>query len=157
MRHFLALILLLFLVGCSAAPTQPETVPPAENNETMKQESLDMIKLTIGNHVIYAVLDNNSSTDELAALLKSSPIIMSASNYGGFEKVCALGTRITSNDAQITTQAGDIMLYSSNQIVIFYGSNRWAYTRLGRVTEEFLPNLRNILSGDESEVIMELA
>ena len=38
---------------------------------------------------------------------------------------------IVSDDRQTTTQAGDIVLYSGNQIVIFYGSNSWAYTRLG--------------------------
>ena len=33
------------------------------------------------------------------------------------------------------TQAGDIVLYASNQIVVFYGSNSWAYTRLGHITD----------------------
>jgi hypothetical protein len=53
--------------------------------------------------------------------------------YGGFEQVGPIGWDIVSNDQQTTTQAGDIVLYSGDQIVIFYGSNSWAYTRLGHV------------------------
>ena len=53
--------------------------------------------------------------------------------YGGFEQVGSLGTSLPRNDVQTTTQAGDLVLYSGNQIVVFYGSNSWAYTRLGRI------------------------
>lgn len=116
-----------------------------------------MIRLTIGENTILAELADNTAASELAELLQSGPITMSAFNYGGFEKVCALGTRLTSSDVQTTTQAGDIMLYSSNQIVIFYGSNSWAYTRLAKVVDEDIPRLEAILSGSETEVMIELA
>lgn len=55
------------------------------------------------------------------------------SMYGGFEQVGSIGQSITRDDNQITTSAGDIVLYSGNQIVVFYGSNSWAYTRLGKI------------------------
>ena len=54
--------------------------------------------------------------------------------YGGFEQVGSIGTSLPRNDSQMTTSPGDIVLYSGNQIVIFYGSNSWAYTRLGKIT-----------------------
>lgn len=116
-----------------------------------------MIQLTIGENTILAVLADNQAARELAELLKSGPITMSAYNYGGFEKVCSLGTRLTVNDVQTTTQAGDIMLYSSDQIVIFYGSNSWAYTSLARVRQEDIPHLQAILSGAEDMVTIALA
>jgi len=187
MKRFLTVILLVFvfcLSGCdasqtgSSAPTvetaiveaenQAETEQPSEQPQSVLQETseselqieeetTDMVKITVGNYSFYAKLEDNASANELRELLQKGPITMSASNYGGFEKVCSLGTRLTSNDMQTTTQAGDIMLYSSSQIVIFYGSNSWAYTRLARVVDEDIPSLRDILSGSETEVIIELA
>ncbi len=57
------------------------------------------------------------------------------SDYSGFEKVGALGTSLPSENSQTTTQAGDIVLYQGNQIVMFYGSNSWSYTRLGHIED----------------------
>lgn len=136
---------------------QPSLQKISENELQTGQETTDMIKLTVGNNNFLANLADNASANELRELLKNGPITMVASNYGGFEKVCSLGSRLTSNDVQTTTQAGDIMLYSSNQIVIFYGSNSWAYARLAKVMDEDIPNLKAVLSGDENEVIIELA
>ena len=48
------------------------------------------------------------------------------------------------NDEQITTHSGDIVLYSGDKIVVFYGSNSWAYTRLGKM---------NIPEGDVTELL----
>lgn len=135
-------------------PVLPET---SESELQREEETTDMIRFTVGESTFFAKLENNASAKELKELLKNGPITMSASNYGGFEKVCSLGTRLTSNDVQTTTQAGDIMLYSSNQIVIFYGSNSWAYTRLAKVVDDNIQNLKTILSGSDSEVVIELA
>ena len=56
-----------------------------------------------------------------------------ASRYGGFEQVGSLPQSFSRSDAQMTTQPGDIVLYSGNQLVIFFGSNSWSYTRLGHI------------------------
>ena len=50
---------------------------------------------------------------------------------------------ITDNE-QITTHSGDIVLYSGDKIVVFYGSNSWAYTRLGKM---------NIQESDVTELL----
>ena len=65
--------------------------------------------------------------------------------YGGFEQVGNIGKNLTSNDKRITTTAGDIVLYASNQLVIFYGSNAWDYTKLGHInlTQTELNHLLN--------------
>ena len=74
--------------------------------------------------------ENNESVEALKALC---PLTVKLSMYGGFEQVGSLGKSLPENDEQITTNYGDIVLYSGNQIVIFYGSNSWAYTRLGHI------------------------
>ncbi len=55
------------------------------------------------------------------------------SDYGGFEKVGTLPLSFTTSNSQISTAPGDIMLYQGNQMVIFYGTNSWSYTRLGKI------------------------
>ena len=72
--------------------------------------------------------------ESVKALRKIIPLTVEMSAYGGFEQVGNLGRTLPRKDTHITTKPGDIVLYSGNQIVIFHGSNSWAYTRLGRIT-----------------------
>ena len=93
------------------------------------EEEKDM-KLSIGETVVPVTWEENASVEALEELL---PLTIQMSMYGGFEQVGAIGADLPRSDAQTTTAAGDIVLYSGDQIVIFYGSNAWAYTRLGHV------------------------
>ena len=68
-------------------------------------------------------------------MMWENPVSIQMSDYSGFEKVGSLGTSLPVNNSQTTTHAGDIVLYNGNQIVIFYGSNSWSYTRLGHVDD----------------------
>ena len=77
--------------------------------------------------------EENDSVNALKILAEKEPLAIQMSMYGGFEQVGPIGQDIVSNDQQTTTQAGDVVLYSGDQIVVFYGSNSWAYTRLGHV------------------------
>jgi rhodanese-related sulfurtransferase len=88
------------------------------------------IKMLIGDTEVPVTWEENASVDELRALL---PLTIEMSMYGGFEQVGPIGQSITSDDQQITTDSGDVVLYSDDQIVVFYGSNTWAYTRLGHI------------------------
>ena len=45
----------------------------------------------------------------------------------------------------MTTSAGDIVLYSGNQVVVFYGSNSWAYTKLGHIDNKSEEELGRLL------------
>ena len=71
-----------------------------------------------------------------------------ASRYGGFEQVGSLPQSFSRSDAQMTTQPGDIVLYSGNQLVIFFGSNSWSYTRLGHIEGLFTDELTALLDKD---------
>ena len=84
------------------------------------------------------------------------PLSIQMSMYGGFEQVGSLGTSLTREDERTTTQAGDIVLYSGNQIVVFYGSNSWAYTRLGRITDKSAGELEELLGNGDVTITLEL-
>ena len=86
-----------------------------------------------GSHKLTATLVDNSSAMAFYELLKQGPVTIKMHDYGNFEKVGPLGTTLPRNDTQITTTAGDIILYQGNQITIYYDTNSWNFTRLGKV------------------------
>ncbi len=142
--------------------TEPESEPgqePQEGGMEEKEEDAvetDQIYMQIGESTLTAVLEDNESVEALKEFLADGAVTISASNYGGFEKVCPLGIELPRNDSRTTTHAGDICLYNGNQIVIFYGSNSWAYTRLGKVSNADETELETILSGEETEIMLSL-
>ena len=91
------------------------------------------MKLRIDNTEIPVSWENNDSVSELRSLVEGEPITIQMSMYSDFEQVGPIGQSITSDNRQMTAKAGDIVLYSGDQIVIFYGSNSWDYTMLGHV------------------------
>ena len=109
------------------ADISQESEPEAQMTD---EEKTDM-KLKIGDTEVPVIWEENESVDALKALAAEGPLTIHMSMYDGFEQVGPIGQDIVSNDQQTTTQAGDIVLYSGDQIVAFYGSNSWAYTRLG--------------------------
>ena len=102
--------------------------------EDMQNEYSDnkTLSLFIGETQIPVTWENNDSVTALIELAKGG-LTVNMRMYGGFEQVGNLGKILPSNDKQVTTAAGDIVLYSSDQIVLFYGSNTWRYTKLGRI------------------------
>lgn len=91
--------------------------------------------VTVGGITLSATFADNSGAQALRALLAESDITIEMRDCGGLEKVGPLGQSLPASNSQTTTQAGDIVLYQGNQIVIFYGSNSWSYTRLGRIND----------------------
>lgn len=115
----------------------PSSAPnPAPSVPTDQQEKAEMKwKVQIGKQAFTATPENNAATAALNERLREAPIVLHLRDYSGFEKVGPLGTTLPAEDSQTTTQAGDIVLYQSNQIVLFYGSNAWRYTRLGKIDD----------------------
>ena len=97
-----------------------------------KQEETDM-RMKIGDTEVPVTWEDNASVDALKELAAEDDLIISMSMYGGFEQVGDVGQEIVSDDTRITTEAGDIVLYARDRIVVFYGSNTWEYTRLGHI------------------------
>ena len=168
MRRLLLLILALIMSvssfacgrnGKSANDTgkMPETEDAAVVSEpTGENETQTELSLTIGNTPVKVDWQNNSSVAALKELVKDKPLTINMTMYGGFEQVGAIGQSVARNDSQTTTRSGDIVLYSGNQIVIFYGSNSWSYTRLGRVTDKNDAQMRELLANGNTSITIEI-
>jgi len=114
------------------------------------------MNITIGDNVLTATLVENSSVDALKAALSESPITISMRDYGSMEKVGPLGMDLPRNDEQITTEAGDIILYQGNALVIYYAPNSWNFTRLGKMNHVTPEELREILGDGNVTVTLSL-
>lgn len=115
------------------------------------------INITIDGKTLPVNLVDNEATRALVAALQKSPINYEADDYSGFEKVGGLGRSLPTSNQQITTEAGDVILYSGNQIVLFYGSNSWSYTRLGRIQYTTLDELKSFLKAGQGRISVVLS
>lgn len=100
------------------------------NDDNMENNN---IRLTVEDRSFTATLIENSSTDALKKRLMQGSISIRMTDYGDMEKVGSLGFSLPINDTQTTTAPGDLILYQGNSLVIFYGTNTWSYTRLGKI------------------------
>ena len=153
-----AIILLISLISCVKTP-HPVAKAEQKTEQVQKEETpmTDRIKITVSGTTLPIVLENNDATRALVAALRESPITYTARDYGGFEKVGPLGRSLPTNNSQITTQAGDVILYSGNQIVLFYGSNSWSYTRIGKMEYGSLEELKAFLKAGEGDISVTLS
>ena len=116
-------------------------------NMTVQEGDNDM-QMMIGETPVTVAWEDNASVEALKALAAEG-ITIEMSMYGGFEQVGSIGQNLPRDDQQTTTTSGDIVLYSGNQLVVFYGSNSWAYTRLGHITDQTPEQMKALLgSGD---------
>lgn len=114
------------------------------------------IYLTVGNDTRTATLADNDASAALLAMLADGPLTISMSDYGGFEKVGDLPQSLPASDTRITAQPCDIMLYLGRSMVIFYGSNTWSYTRLGRMDGMSASALREFLGSGNINLTLSL-
>lgn len=120
------------------------------NNEKAESEGKEtMLQMKIGDTDVAVDWEENESVEALKELCGDSPLTIQMSMYGGFEQVGSIGQSLPRNDSQTTTQAGDIVLYSGDQIVVFYGSNSWAYTRLGHISDKSAQDMADLLGGGD--------
>lgn len=99
------------------------------NNENSKIK----INLIVNNKTFSASLENNETTRELTAMF---PMTLNMSDLNSNEKYNYLDTRLTTNSSNPRRiNAGDIKLYGSNCLVVFYESfnTSYSYTNLGKV------------------------
>lgn len=154
-KIFTLVMMVILLASCSGKNvTQKSSAPEEETINT--EESTDMIslKMSINDEKVEVTWENNESAEALAELVSDSPLTIDMSMYGGFEQVGALGTDLPSSDINITTEPGDIMLYTGSNIVVFYGSNSWAYTRLGHIENKSADELKEILGSDNVKITL---
>ena len=124
---------------------------------TSKSEEAEaMLQMTIGETLVEVEWEDNESVEAMKELCREEPLTIQMSMYGGFEQVGSIGQRLPRNDSQTTTQSGDIVLYSGDQIVVFYGSNSWAYTRLGHVTNKSDEEMADLLGNGDVTITIEM-
>ena len=130
-----------------------------ENNtfNENKVEDMGRIYIKVNNQILDVELEDNSATKELKEKLKNGDIIVEAHEYGGFEKVGDLGFSLPREDTNITTKVGDIVLYQGNQISIFYNSNSWSYTKLGKIQNTSSNELKNVLGNGDVKITFTLS
>ena len=156
MKHILMILLavLVALSGCTAV--SPESGKPAAKDgddiltepDKSEEEQTSMMKMKINGTPVTVTWEDNESAAALKELAAGG-LEIRMSMYGGFEQVGSIGQRLPASDVQTTTSSGDIVLYSGSQLVVFYGSNSWAYTRLGHITDKTPEEMRALLgSGD---------
>ena len=131
-------------------PSEDAMVDDQMNEQKAESEETEtMLQLKIGETMVEVAWEDNASVAALLEMAKEEPITIQMSMYGGFEQVGAIGTSLPKDDVQTTTEAGDIVLYSWDQIIVFYGSNSWAYTRLGKITDQTASDLKGLLSNGD--------
>ena len=151
----LSVLMLIAVTACYEKKTAPKTQPIENTQNSLTEETSDErtdggMKMYINDMEIPVTWENNPSVSALRSDLQAGDIVVSMSMYSDNEQVGPLDKSYPSNDVQTTTNNGDIVLYRSDQIVLFYGSNSWAYTRLGKMdlSENEIVNL--LSNGDVS-------
>ena len=124
-----------------------------DNNTAMP----DQIKITVSGKSLPVKIEDNEATKALVAALREASITYEADDYGGFEKVGPLGRSLPTSNSQITTQAGDVILYNGNQLVLFYGTNSWSYTRIGKMEYGTLDELKSFLKAGQGKISVTLS
>ena len=125
----------------SCEKVQPAQIPEPQKEEEKKPEDKNQnnnemtttLYLTIGGVTKSATLVSNSSTEALVAQLQKGDITYEAHDYGDFEKVGALGYTFPQNNEQINTEPGDLILYQGSNLCIYYDTNSWNFTRIGKL------------------------
>lgn len=142
----------LFLLACSML-TLLSTDAIAQNDNT----TMDKMYITIDGHEQSVTLTNNSATKALVEKLQQAPVDVTLNSSGGFEIWGALGFSLPTSDQQTNAQPGDVVLYNGSNICMFYGSNSWSYTRLGKIDGLSENELRTFLKAGESNIKVTLS
>lgn len=158
----------VILTGCKDSPvvTEQDTEDNfgeateeklyTDNNEESEEEEMNSFLITVGDTSIEASFADNGSAEAFKEKLQEGPLTLALYDYGNFEKVGALGFELPRNDTQITTEPGDVILYQGNQITIYYDTNSWNFTRLGKIQNVTQNELKEFLGEGDVSVTFSL-
>ena len=145
MKQILWLLAAILITGCT------------KNSETFAQTMEQKMYITIGEETHTVTMEDNVGTRALIAALQTENIVYIAHDYGNFEKMGYIGQSLPTDNHQITTSAGDLVLYGGDNICIFYGSNSWSYTRIGKFDGLSADEVRRFVKAGEGEVNITLS
>ncbi|MBD5453772.1 MAG: hypothetical protein HDR30_05575 [Lachnospiraceae bacterium] len=135
------------------------TITACGNSKEVQQaeEIIDMkMKVQIGETTFTATLADNSSVDALKELMTDEPLTLNMSDYANMEKGADLGVTLPQNNEQMNTQAGDIILYQGRTFVIYYDTNSWSLTPIGKIDNVDAEELREVLGTGDVTVTLSL-
>ena len=121
------------------------------------QTTSNKMYITISGQTQSVTLEDNEAARSLAEKLQQAPVTVTLNSSGGFEIWGSLGFSLPTSNQQTTAQPGDVILYNGSNICIFYGSNSWSYTRLGRIDGMSESELRTFLKAGESNISVTLS
>lgn len=121
-----------------------------------KEAGMNTLYIKVGETTLTATLADNSSVKALKKLLSENDLTIEMSDYGNFEKVGLLGVSLPRNDEQITTMPGDLILYQGNSFVIYYDTNSWNFTRMGKIENVTRSQLIELLGEGDVTVTLSL-
>lgn len=149
-------VMLTALTACGNEVREDESV---NNTAEINKEADNMdntMKITAGDTTFTATFADNPSAEALKELLIEGPLTINMSDYASMEKVGSIGTSLPRNDEQITTGAGDIILYQGNSLVIYYDTNSWNFTRIGKINDVTQKELLEALGDGDITVTFSL-
>ena len=149
MKQIFMILAALLVMPCSRDEIQAQTT----NYETMTTK----MYITIDGRTEAVTLTNNSATQALVAKLQEASVTVTLNSSGGFEIWGALGFSLPTSNEQINAQPGDIVLYNGSNICMFYGTNSWNYTLLGKIDGLSESELRTFLKAGESNISVTLS
>lgn len=141
----------------TASVTQPQnTAAPESKPNDQEEETEYMMNIQIGENLLTAALVNNSSAEALLEMLSDGPITINMRDYANMEKVGSLPESLPRNDEPLNTDAGDLILYQGSSFVIYYDTNSWSLTRLGKINNITKSELKNILGTGDVTITLSL-
>lgn len=143
---------------CGQSEISTIEIQPTEfAQENTEQEVTEMkMKVQVGDTVFTATLAENSSVDALKELMAEEPLALNMSDYANMEKGADLGVTLPQNNEQMNTQAGDIILYQGRTFVIYYDTNSWSLTPIGKIENVDAEELRGVLGTGDVTVTLSL-
>ena len=126
-------------------------------NFAEKQTTMNKMYITIDGQTQAVTLVDNQATKALVEKLQQAPVTVTLNSSGGFEIWGAFGFSLPTSNEQINAQPGDVILYNGSNICIFYGTNSWSYTRLGKIDGLSESELRTFLKAGESNITVTLS
>ena len=110
-------------------------VSAAGSSETKKSPTGNQMIITIGQKIFTATLEDNATATAFKAML---PLKLDMEDVNANEKVISLPAKLPTRDTNPgRIQAGDLMIWTSRSLVVFYKSfaTSYSYTRLGRIDD----------------------
>ena len=127
-----AVLGLALAVSAGAAEPNGRSSPPSSAPPTASNERVHMF-MTIGTQRFHVAVEDNPTARAFSQML---PATFDMTELNGNEKYAALARNLPTNAASTDTiRTGDVMLYGSDTLVVFYKTfhSGYSYTRIGRV------------------------